>query len=225
MRRQNGESNMHLLLAKIGSRMRMQDLCEKGSVFMRRISAFTKMESRVVGAPNEGLFTYYSGRNPSLKVVAKVGDKALPLEIESLRLNSSARHHAVYCMSAIEISSDGGFDIGRSLGPFIRDRRLLEFGDTLVVFKNAPEFVRRLERAANDAGHDLDQDRGLVEYVLPDHCGEMGPFRKIGEYGYQREFRFITKEPIPEDSITLSLGCLLDIAGWLDLSKVDGSAA
>jgi hypothetical protein len=122
-------------------------------------------------------------------------------------------------MSALE-TPPTPFDTHDLLGSFLSDKRILSFGDTLVLFRDTEEFTRRLHLAARTAGHRLDPESRPVEYVPQSHCGDTGPFTKIGDYAYQREWRFITEEPIPGDSITLTLGSLMDL-GPLRLDLAD----
>jgi hypothetical protein len=217
------------LLLKIGKREHMQDLCENGTVFMQRLSAYRNVESKVVGDPNEGLLLHFTSDNSTVKITVTVAGLTIPFERgdwQSLKVNCSALHHGVYCMSAIEVPGDGTFNSERDLIPFMSDKRLLGFGDTLVIFKDSPEFIRRFDVAARDAGHELDLDGpGLVQYVGSDYCGKVGPYVKIGDYAYQQEFRFMSDKPIPGSSLTLKLGRLTDIATWVDLAAFHQSSA
>ena len=192
----------------------MRDLCENGTVHMKPLGAYLSLESNVIGDPNEGLSAYYSSKNPTLKVTMKVGEQVLPLtssDLANIRVGSSTRHHAVYCMAGITVPGDGTFGVHRDLVPFLSDRRLLDFGDTVVVFKNSQEFARRLDAAAKAAGHELDvEGPGPVTYVSEDYCGRLDPYTKIGEYAYQQEFRFMTERPIEAEFINLNLGSLMD---------------
>ncbi len=207
-----------LLLVKIGREARMRDFCENGTVFMRRLGAYMTMEGKVRGDPNEGLIAHYTAKNPTLKVHATVGGTRIPLKVANLKVSCSAKNHAVFCMSAIDVPGDGTFSADRDLAPFLRDKRLMEFGDTVIIFKDSKEFIRRLENAAKVSGQDLDAEGpGPVHYVPDSYCGKTGPYTKIGDYAYQQEFRFMTDKPICGESITLKLGSLMDIVLRLDL--------
>lgn len=211
---------MPQVLVKIGKEVHMRDLCENGTVFMRRLGAYQDLEGRVVGDPHEGLLYRATNKNPTLKVTAKVGDQSFPLEIIDLKVPCSAKDHAVYCMSAIDVPGDGTFCSDRDLVPFLEDRRLLEFGDTLIIFKNSEEFIDRIHKAARAAGHELDTEGpGPVNYVSDTYCGKVGPYTKIGDYSYQREFRFMTNEPTPDASLTLKLGSMMHNVLRLDLDE------
>ena len=210
------------VLAKFGQRRFMRDLVMDGEILVRQLLYYTDLENKAQGDPDEGLMMRYSGENPTLKVTAQIAGKTLPLDIIDMRVPGPYRRHGVYCMYGIEVPDD----ISREL-PFsavqklVEDKQLADFGyDTLVLFRNSPEFVRRLKRAARKLHYEI--KNGPIEYVPSSHCGDMGPFRKLDSYKYQSESRFLTTQPIPGD-IKLKLGPLWDIVvGWIDLNEARG---
>lgn len=210
------------LLVKIGKSARMRDLCENGTVYMQRLGAYRDLEDKVIGDKNEGLIAHFTTKNPTLKLTVTVGDKSFSMDhndFQDLKVPCSAQRHGVYCMSAIDVPGDGTFNPVRDLTAFLADRRLLDFGDTLIVFKDSKGFIQRLEQAAKDAGHELDDEGpGPVTYVPDSYCGQVGPYTKVGDYAYQQEFRFMTNKPIPGNSITLKLGSLMRSVLRLDLA-------
>jgi hypothetical protein len=205
-------------LARAGSRPVVQALLERGSLRMRRLQNYVHAPGNIVGDRNEGLHSFYSADNSSLSVVAKIGSRELPLRGCSIKLNSPARAHGVYCMYGLR-SAPGG-NLMPSIQALVADSRMHEFGDlspTLAVFRDSPEFCRRFEIAAAKAGYVLES--GPIEYMPTAHCGPMGPFRKLDPYAYQHEIRFITTAPIDGEFIELNLGPLMDIANWFDMRK------
>ncbi len=172
------------------------------------------LQGEGAGDPDEGLFSLYASENPTLRIVARVGGTEIPMPRCSIRINGTSLDHAVYCMRGIEVPGDGNVhsDAFRAIAD---DPRIEAFGDTLLVFRDTSEFVRRMMAAAEREG--LELDHGPVEYVPIKHCGEMGPFRKRAPYAWQSEIRFVTATPIEGESLVLNLGCLLDIAFWIDL--------
>jgi hypothetical protein len=213
----------HCALAKINKRAHMEALLQHGTVFMQRLGAFPDVANRVVGDPNEGLRLYYAGSNPSLRVNVTVEKDsfAMPREMmHSFRVMSSARDHAVFCMTGFPIPAErNSIDITA----FCSDPRVPDFGDTMVLVQNNTEFVRRFHAAAKQAGHDV--ALGKVEYMPQDHCGDMNAFRKLESYSWQLEWRFLTRAPIVGKSITLTLGPLQDIVTLIDLRPVFAAAA
>lgn len=210
-------SPQNYLLGKIGASEFMQALYETGTVFMQRIAVYKRFEDNVRGDKDEGLAMRFDARNPSLRVFATIGEKVIPLGTASLVVHSAERDHGAYCLYAFPVPNERGpatFDIS----PIAGDPRLRKFGNTLVMFRDTREFARRLQRAAQEAGYDV--EGYPVEYVPRAYCGDMGSFRKLERYSYQSEFRFVTGTPIPKDSLTLTLGSLRDIAIPIDLDKV-----
>jgi hypothetical protein len=212
----------NFILSRIGPHDRMRDLVENGNLILRRLSTYVKLENRVIGDPDEGLFARYTAENPSLKFTFSVGERQFPLEAQKLTINSTARNHGVLCMCGIPSKGDGVL-YGGAILPIAQDKRMLEFGDTLVFFKDSPEFVRRLEAAALATGYEL--DARPVAYVPSVYCGDMGPFRKLDSYAYQREWRFLTTAPISGEKLELNLGSLLDITKWIDLEGLHKQVA
>jgi hypothetical protein len=113
-----------------------------------------------------------------------------------------------YCLFALRGSHADAFAEGRLPHPV--DVGSLDFGDSVVVFIDGDEFVRRVRRASEQAA--LSLTYGLVEYVdREQYHGPMGPLRKFSTFDYQSEFRFVvTPELIPARTVTL--GSLQDIA-------------
>jgi hypothetical protein len=199
------------LLGKIGCREHMTDLVENGTVFMQRLRYYRTREIGAVGDPDEGYFACYSPKNPTFRLKVRVGTAELALPGATLRIEGAAADHAVYCMCMLEIARDDETEtVEAILSRATQDPRMREFGDTIVVMKNTPEFVKRLYSAAADAGCELDCDP--VTYVPPTHSGELGPFRKSHCYSFQNEWRFLTTEPIAADHLVLRLGPLTDLA-------------
>lgn len=207
---------MGYVLGKILPREFMRDLIDNGTVFMKQLAAFPKLGDRVRGDPNEGLYSRYSGENPSLKITITIGDTELKPRIENLIIPASTRTHAVYCMFGLYREPDQR-DLTNALNSIRTDPRMREFGDTCAVFLDTQEFVRRLLAAAREAGHEL--EHGPVEYVSSAHCGPMNAFTKLEDYSYQSEVRFLTARPIDQEHLVLQLGSLLDIAVLIDLQE------
>jgi hypothetical protein len=206
------------VLGKIGRREYMVDLFHHGTVFMPRLRHYRKEENPAVGDKDEGYFASYSPANPTLRVTVRVGGDELPLPGASLRIEGEAAEHGVYCLCLLEIRTE---DSEAGLGAIVRraivDPRMREFGDSMVLMKNTPEFVQRLRDSARTSGYELDCDP--VEYMPPTHAGELGPFRKADRYRYQKEWRFLTTTPLATEHLLLSVGPLTDIALLIDLNE------
>lgn len=211
----------HYMLCKIGSRQHRQDLVENGTVYMQRWVVFKSLENRVQGDENEGLAMRFHSSNPTLRTSATIGSKTIDLGRASLVIHSPERLHGAYCMCCIQVPGNGTCSPAAVMLVASDPRILKGFGDTMVLFTNTPEFVRRLRRAARTAGYELESKP--IRYMPMDHCGDMGPFRKLEDYRYQSEWRFLTRKPIPKKALILRLGSLLEIARWIDLNEVQGT--
>jgi len=189
----------------------MMGLMEDGIVYMRRLGGFTDMESKVVGDPNEGLFSRYPAENRSMTVKATLPNGVvLPLEDTSVNVFSSARKHAVYCTYSVEVpDAETSFNFYDTFNFLMKDPLMADFGDSFVFFRSTREFIRRLVAAARAESYEL--THGPVEYVPITHTGRMDPFMKLDPFSYQKEWRAITDKPIPAPDIIFRLGSLKDI--------------
>ena len=168
---------MHYILAKVGRRDHMQALVEGGVIRMQELRAYRSYKSEVIGDPDEALYLRFSGSNPSLTAFIEAGSDTIPFSFRSLTMPDRTQDHGAYCMYGIPSPKNDGVLTTEALLPIFREDKFLEFGDTLIVFSDTKEFVRRLNSAAKRAG--LKLVGRPVEYVKDDHCGDMGPFRKL----------------------------------------------
>lgn len=213
---------MEYLLAKITRRQFAEELVANGSVYMKRLEYYVDLESQVLGDKDEGLAHRVSGLNPSLKVtITPEGGEEFELPgVHSIRIHGASRDHAVFCMYRIAVDGPGdsdGINLAKKLRPVLDDRRMVEFGNVLVLFMNSEEFIRRVEEAARREGHEI--EHRPIEYVPPDYCGDMGPFRKLNTYEYQQEARIMTTAPIEGEHLILKLGPLFDIVRVVELDQ------
>jgi hypothetical protein len=203
-------SESQYTLGKLGKRARMLDLLENGTVFMQQVRTFRGVKDVARGDENEGALLRLDASAPSTRINMRIGTKRIPIPRAFVQIYGPHQDHAVYCMYSM-IDGEGGPLPDDPRTPLTGlHKRLPEFGDTLVVFHDTAEFVNRLKSAAQNAGYEL--EHGLVEYVPQYHAGPMGPFRKLDTFRYQLEWRFITTTAIQDESLTLKLGSLHDIA-------------
>lgn len=101
--------------------------------------------------------------------------------------------------------------------------KMTGFGDTAVVFKNSPEFIRRFARAIENIP--TTGKHGFVEYDADTLGKHHAPLHKKSRFRHENEYRFVVDpvivpgERVPE-SINLHLGSLRDIAFLGDVSKI-----
>jgi len=98
------------------------------------------------------------------------------------------------------------------------DDRILKFGDTAIVIRDAIEFTKRLHKAANDIGLSVKQQP--IEYVeKAKYHGAIGPFRKYETFRYQSEFRYLLS-PGNGEPIKLQVGDLRDLCFFIPSTEI-----
>lgn len=181
----------------------MDSLVREGHLFMRPLADFVRMERDALrGDSDEGLTTYLQAPGAELRRADESGEwQTLGTVNGALRYRDpGALDPNVFCMSALL----------RSQVPLEMDNRVLGFGNTFVLFKDADEFLRRVRNTAERAG--LSIEWKLVEYIDPaNYSGWMGPFRKLSSFAYQSEFRIMIT-PGTGQPFSLNVGDLSDIA-------------
>ena len=102
----------------------------------------------------------------------------------------------------------------------------LKLGRYAVVITNAPEFLRRIQAAANQERYCI--CRGLMKYYDPEVGTPLEPlsieavFRKREEFAYQREYRFVMDTGTTgTEAITLNIGGIADIAMLLNTCEIN----
>jgi hypothetical protein len=191
-----------IALFKVGERIHMEQLLHEGHVYMNASSYFATLDA---GSPRSDSdeATGYAKNADGATFEMQVGAEWQPLGTVAgaIRIRDDALLAAnLYCLHARTRRDYGtAFQLSQ-----------LGFGDSYVLFLDANEFFRRLEKTAGVAGHQLKY--GLVEYVdRRTFSGPMGMFRKFSEYSAQREFRIAVLGGTGS-ALSLRLGDLSDIA-------------
>ena len=204
------EEDPVLALMKLGASDHMRELLLNGRLYMQPLRSFIALEADVArGDRHEGLARCWQANRARLDV--RQGDEWVnvgDIVGQMLFRDGQADAANVFCMFALRGTHAEAFLEGRSTKPV--DVGKLAFGNSVVVFTDGDELVRRVKAASER--EELSLAYGLVEYVDPEkHHGPMGPFRKFSTFDYQSEFRFlVTPELGPARVITL--GSLQDIA-------------
>ena len=188
---------------KLGQEKYMRALVQEGHVYLNSAEYFAKLEEK--GGPradaDEGASYCKQATGAMLSMEHDGVFKPLgTIQGPIIHLSDEQRHANVYCLHMRRRHS---FDT-----PF--DLLSLEFGDTVVIFKDYVEFLRRLTKEAERQGHSVAY--GTVEYVdRSSYSGPMGPFRKFSTYSQQDEHRIVLT-PGTGRPLSLFLGSLQDIA-------------
>lgn len=220
--------SMQQILAKVGCHEFMESLLTKGEVYMNQLCWYRDHDNPAIGDKNEGLAEFFSGDNPTAKLIIGIGSNKLTVPFKDMRIPGPYSDHGVYCMAitrvisatdVLDLNEDGPIIqvLGNNEVRFTIHEDFKPFGDKAVIFRDSVEFVRRLEAAADAAG--IPFSHGAVEYVPSTYCGSMGPFKKLPRYKSQREWRFFTEEPLNGPQ-KLCLGPLEDIAFIADMRMI-----
>lgn len=190
------------VLFKLGERQYMEKLLHEGELYLNTLGHFKHLED---GTPrsDRGEATGYNWQmdGGTCEITDGRGRKLSGILDGGIRLEDSALLDAnVYSLHARNAS--------QCIEPWKLD--YLGFGDTFVVFSDRGEFLERVRREAQKAGHRATWAR--VKYVnRRNYHGQMGAFRKFEERAVDSEFRILL-EPGAGDPLRLRVGDLTDIA-------------
>lgn len=189
-------------LFKLGCRAHMQELLHVGHVYMNTVGYFASLED---GSPradtDEG--TKYSRLADGATLHIQHGDhwqKLATLHGAIRFKDDSLLATNLYCLHGRRRSDYGQVFVVNELG----------FGESYVLFLDANEFFRRLQRGLAAIGQATSWN--VVEYVQRHkHDGPMGVFRKYSERATDKEVR-VAVTPGSGGPLSVRLGDLSDIA-------------
>ena len=154
-------------------------------------------------------------------------DLAGPTQLQKNWLN----HLHVFCLHAVhsgslDMANVSNENIEELRKQFIIPDECRALGKHAVVINDVPEFVRRMEAAAQANSYRM--ARGLVRYYDPESFH--GNFRDVesifhkqDRHSYQREFRFVVDSGFVSDSpLILEIGDLSDITRRFDSAELNG---
>src|SRR5699024_6458538 len=103
-------------------------------------------------------------------------------------------------------------------------RRLVSFGDSVLLITNLEEFFVRMKKGLNDAGISYTRDRvkyyegNTMEHIqdIQDNNARIG-FWKRKKYEYQQEYRFLAFDTIIDDHL------IIDIENLNDISRLEST--
>ena len=199
-----------LALMKFGAEEHITELFLHGRLYMQPVQFFRTLEEDPArGDRHEGLARCWQADRARLDV--RQGEEWVNvggIVGQILFSDERAEDGNAYCMFALRGSHADAFADGRSAQPVDVDK--LAFGDSVVVFTDGGELMRRVRVAAEEEG--LELAYRLVEYVDREtHHGTMGPFRKFSTFSHQSEFRILAR-PESEPVRILNVGSVEDIA-------------
>ena len=105
----------------------------------------------------------------------------------------------IFCMYALRPFS----------GKFPINEKNFRFGEFALVIIDKPEFFKRIESTLKL--QKIRGEAGLVEYVVNDYTGQLGPFRKLKRFEYQSEWRLVGYDG-PGGPRKIRIGSIKDIS-------------
>ena len=154
-------------------------------------------------------------------------DLAGPTQLQRNWLN----HLHIVCLHAVHSGSLDMVHVSNDNIEGLRQQLVIPeecraLGEHAVVINNVPEFIRRMETAAQVNSYRI--ARGLVRYYDPESFhGNFSDvesiFRKQERHSYQREFRFvIDNSPVSAAPLILEIGDISDITRRFDFAELNG---
>lgn len=196
-------------LIKIGKKKHMDELYEKGLIYMSNIDYFRKLEEKELrGDKNEGIIGLEQVSNVKLlhegKEIAR-GDSG------QLKFHAYENNGNIYSLIAITSQEDPE--------DFRINERNNNFGDCFVVITDVKEFIERIENELKRLKYEYEY--GLVSYYdSKKHSGPLNVFSKADYFEYQKEFRFFVKRN-ETGPLIIKIGSIENISFIFDIEKLD----
>ena len=195
------DADLPIALFKVGPREYMEKLLHEGLVYMNTPGYFAKSCIDVSRHdPDEGTAYCQNGDGAILKMEDGGNWHTLGTISGAIRIHDNA----IEAMNIYSLHAKMQRDYGT---PFRLEA--LGLGDSYVIFFDANEFMRRLELAVTNAGHEFSWRP--IEYVdRQTFTGPMGEFTKFREKSAEQEVRVVVK-PGTGSPLSFRLGNLSDI--------------
>ena len=219
-------------LVKFCDKKSYADDLVQGRVYFNRLSIFKKFEY----GESSGRIDRYEGttawlQSENVRLVLNrmdlTNDLAGPLTVQRNWLNDLH----IFCMHAahtvnLDMAKFTNCDIEELRHELKFTDNCLFLGEHAVVIKNVPEFINRMEVAANTMGYRF--TKGLVKYYNPETFHGYfqdveSIFWKRNGYSFQREFRFlIDSRSMVDCPRILDIGNIEDITLQLKSNELNG---
>jgi len=201
--------NRLLKIIKIGKKEYMENLLNKGELYLNTAKYYRKHENEQIGDSHENDFLIRHG-----KISIKINDEYIYLynKHRPIAFSNPNDNKNLYCT------------YGVFTGNFVKKEHYMlheipnylikEFGGTIVCIINPIEFFKRIEVAVKEKG--LETQIGHVEYYNEDtYDGDLTIFNKRKQFSHQNEVRIAINNE-NDAPIKLNIGSINDIALILD---------
>jgi len=187
-------------LIKFGRQDHLRQLQEEGLLFMNNLPYFWGIEDQELrGDPFDS--NVRIERGPRIGMTLPDGKKAFFEGTWTLGMYpSNPEEINLFCMYALRPLVEANFPI---------DAKNYRFGEHALVLINRDEFMVRIASVLRS--QKIKAQVGLVEYVYDSYKGEIGPFRKLGKFAYQCEWRLVCLDG-PGGPRKISIGSIQDIS-------------
>jgi len=206
-------------LIKFQTRERIEQL-QSGLLYMNSLKKYREMykdsHDNIIGDPNEGKLIIHDA-------IIHIPEIAEAQKLKDVPLATASENDYVFCMFGVNPDEHHTFR-------FTEEQRtkITEEYDTALLITNVYEFPRRVFRAAQRDGYEIDGK--FVQYYDPslDDVSRMADllingmgsiaFYKVNDYAYQQEYRFSIPYVEGKDHIELNLE---DISGISEIFPAD----
>ncbi|MCC3152152.1 hypothetical protein Q3A66_08810 [Hymenobacter sp. BT770] len=197
-------------LIKFGQKVHIQELLDKGVLYMNHVIEFVKIEDAALrGDVDEALISIEDVFNMDVLLDGVVIAKAAK---GCIAVHNNYPVGNIYSMYGLYKTED--------LSQISVDARCKKFGDSCLIIHNVGEFLKRVENAAL-----VENKKVLYSPVTYEdkssYRGKWSLFKKPVLYSYQSEFRLLVKQSDFIGPIILTLGPLNDIALMFDSNAID----
>ncbi len=191
---------------KFGGKETINDLFENGTIYCNPVHYFRTLEDSYRGDNYEGA-AYIKNYSPGQFSVS-ISGKPIGEQFSFMNLHLKGSYDKVLgnIYSLFWLSSK----VLRGDQPVRLDKRLKNFGEYVLLVRDNPVFLERIEKAIQRKR--LYYEMGLVEYYDKRiYTGAVDVFNKPSEYSYQNEFRLYIRRR-SDEPIIFHIGNLKDIA-------------
>ena len=203
-----------------------------GKIFANTLATFKRLEGSDDSGRadrHEGTIAWLQPGQGRLEINGMdiTDDLAGPMQLQKNWLN----HLHIFCLHAVHSGSLNMANVSNENIEELRQQFLIPdecraLGERSVVVDNVPEFIKRMETAAQV--NSCKMARGLVSYYLPDSFhGNFRDvesiFRKQDQHRYQKEFRFVIDTGLASDTpLILEIGDISDITRRFEFAELNG---
>ncbi|WP_320034785.1 hypothetical protein [Halarcobacter sp.] len=188
-------------LIKFGKKKYMEQLLEKGTIYMNRLSYYRENSNEEIGDRFEGAIY----NCPISKTKTFINEKYFRNDLVdgSSKVLNLNQNPFLYCMYGNFVKEKKQFKNVLEI-----DDKNIKFGDSIVIIDNPQEFMNRiLNRCPKLTYH-------KIRYINEnEYLGKMDYFTKYEKYKHQQEFRlaYLDEESDKKD-FTFDIGSISDIA-------------